>query len=82
MPLFPKGTVLLMTSTFDNTSANPHNPDPDQWVYGGDRSIDEMGHIRLGLTYFESEEEYQEIVEERERLLEQRARQVASANDR
>lgn len=78
MPLLPKGTVLIMTSTFDNTTANPHNPDPDQWVYGGDRSIDEMGHIRLGLTYFDNEEEFQQIVEERERLLQQRA--VASAN--
>ncbi len=79
MPLLPKGTVLLMTSTFDNTSENPHNPDPDQWVYGGDRSIDEMGHIRLGLTYFDDETEFEEIVAERERLLRQRA--VASRQD-
>ena len=28
-----------------------------------------MGHIRLGLTYFESEEDFQRIVEERERTL-------------
>ena len=81
MPLFPKGTVLLLTSTFDNTVANPHNPDPDQWVYGGDRSIDEMGHIRLGLTYFDSEEDFQGIVEEREQVLEQRSRSLASLGD-
>jgi hypothetical protein len=77
MPLFPKGTVLIMTSTFDNTADNPYNPDPDQWVTGGDRSVDEMGHIRLGLTYFDSEEEFEAVVEERERLLERRA--VAAA---
>ena len=58
-PLFPKGTVLVLSSTFDNTMENPHIQDPDQWVTGGDRSIDEMGHIRLGLTFFDSEEEFQ-----------------------
>ena len=42
-----------------------------------DRSVDEMGHIRLGLTYFETEEEYQAVVDERERLLQRRA--VAAA---
>ena len=66
-PLFPAGTILLMSSTFDNTTENPHNTDPDQWVTGGDRSIDEMGHIRLGLTYFETEEDFERIVRERER---------------
>ncbi len=76
-PLFPKGTVLLMTSVFDNTTENPHNPDPDQWVTGGDRSIDEMGHIRLGLTYFDSEEQFQQMVQERERALEERASDLA-----
>lgn len=71
-PLFPAGTVLLLSSTFDNTSENPHVVDPDQWVTGGDRSVDEMGHIRLGLTYFESEEEFQQIVQEREQMLNER----------
>ena len=75
MPLFPKGTVLVLTSTFDNTIENPHVQDPDQWVTGGDRSIDEMGHIRLGLTYFDSEEEFQKIVQERERVLADRNEQ-------
>jgi hypothetical protein len=71
-PLFPTGTVLLLSSTFDNTVDNPHNQDPDQWITGGDRSVDEMGHIRLGLTYFESEEDFQRMVEERERTLDAR----------
>jgi hypothetical protein len=64
--------VLLLSSTFDNTVDNPHNQDPDQWITGGDRSVDEMGHIRLGLTYFESEEDFQRMVEERERTLDAR----------
>jgi len=63
-PLLPTGTVILLTSVFDNTTENPHNPDPDQWVAQGDRSIDEMSHIRLQLTYF-TEEEFQKRIEER-----------------
>ena len=35
-PVFPKGTVLLVTSVYDNTAANKNNPDPRQWVSGGD----------------------------------------------
>jgi hypothetical protein len=67
MPLLPKGTVIILTSVFDNTTENRHNPDPNQWVTGGDRSVDEMGHIRLGMTYFDTPEEFQEAIAERER---------------
>ena len=67
VPLLPKGTVLIVTSTFDNTTENRHNPDPDQWVTGGERSVDEMGHVRIGVTYFDSEEEFEEVVREQER---------------
>ncbi len=63
-PLLPKGTTIMLTSVFDNTVENPHNPDPDQWVSLGDRSIDEMSHVRLEMTYF-SEEDFQKLVEER-----------------
>ncbi len=31
----------------------------------GDRSVDEMGHVRLGVTYL-SDEEFEELVRERE----------------
>ena len=77
MPLLPKGTVLIATSTFDNTAENPHNPDPDQWVTGGDRSVDEMGHIRLGLTYL-ADEEFAELVQERQRMVANRSTPVPS----
>ena len=63
-PLLPTGTAILLTSVYDNTTENPHNPDPDQWVALGDRSIDEMSHIRLEMTYF-TEEEFQKKLEER-----------------
>jgi hypothetical protein len=56
-PVFPKGTVIHVTSWYDNTRANPFNPDPDQWVGYGDRTVDEMGHAWMNVTYL-SDEEY------------------------
>jgi hypothetical protein len=66
-PLLPKGTVLITTSVFDNTAANPTNPDPNQWVVAGSRTVDEMSHIWIGLTWFDSEEEFNKLVEQRKR---------------
>jgi len=68
-PLLPKGTTLLFTSVFDNTAANEINPDPNQWVVRGDRTVDEMSHTRIGITYFDSEEDFERLVREREELL-------------
>jgi hypothetical protein len=65
-PVFPKGTVLLVTSVHDNTPANKSNPDPRQWVTWGDRTVDEMAHLNQQLIYI-TEEDYQRIVEERRR---------------
>jgi Flp pilus assembly protein TadD len=46
--LLPKGTVLHMKYTYDNSSANPHNPHtPPVRVHAGNRSEDEMGHLWL-----------------------------------
>ena len=56
-PAFPKGTMIHVTSWYDNTRANPNNPDPDQWVGFGDRTVDEMGHAWMNVTYL-SDEEY------------------------
>jgi hypothetical protein len=56
-PVFPKGTVIHVTAWYDNTSANPHNPDPDQWVGFGDRTVDEMGHAWMNVTYI-SDDDY------------------------
>jgi len=56
-PVFPKGTVIHVTAWYDNTRANPNNPDPDQWVGFGDRTVDEMGHAWMNVTYM-SDEEY------------------------
>ena len=67
MPLLPKGTTVIATAVFDNTAANPGNPDPDQWVTWGPRTVDEMSHFRYGVTFFDDEEDFQRLVDERER---------------
>ncbi len=79
MPLLPKGTVLMVTNVFDNTADNPHNPDPNQWVVRGDRTVDEMTHARIGMTYFDNEEDFERLVREREQLLAERERQRLQA---
>ena len=63
-PLLPKGTMLLLTSVFDNTAANPLNPDPEQWVVFGRRGVDEMSHMWVGITELD-QEEYDRLVAER-----------------
>jgi hypothetical protein len=50
-PMYPKGTMIRVTAWYDNTRANPNNPDPDQWVGYGDRTVDEMGHAWMNVTY-------------------------------
>jgi mono/diheme cytochrome c family protein len=52
-PLLPKGTTLVFTAWHDNTAANPNNPDPRQWVGWGDRTVDEMAHVWVDVTYLE-----------------------------
>jgi hypothetical protein len=55
-PAFPKGTVIHVTAWYDNTRANKNNPDPDQWVGYGDRTVDEMGHAWMNVVYLTDEE--------------------------
>jgi hypothetical protein len=55
-PLLPKGTTLVFTAWHDNTAQNPNNPDPDQWVGWGDRTVDEMAHNWIDVTYLEQAE--------------------------
>jgi hypothetical protein len=61
MPVLPKGTIIHTVAWYDNTAANKNNPDPMQWVGWGDRTVDEMGHAWVNVTYI-SEEDYQEWV--------------------
>ncbi len=56
-PVLPKGTVIHVKAWFDNTAGHKGNPDPDQWVGWGDRTVDEMAHAWVNVTYI-SEEDY------------------------
>jgi hypothetical protein len=56
-PVLPKGTVIHVTSVYDNTAAKKSNPDPNQWVGWGDRTVDEMGHAWVNVVYI-SDDEY------------------------
>jgi hypothetical protein len=58
-PVLPKGTIIHVAAWHDNTAANPNNPDPNQWVGWGDRTVDEMAHAWVNVTYI-SEADYQE----------------------
>ena len=50
-PLLPKGTILKVTAWHDNTTAKKSNPDPNQWVGWGDRTVDEMAHAWINIVY-------------------------------
>jgi hypothetical protein len=63
-PLLPKGTILKITAWHDNTVAKKSNPDPNVWVGRGDRTVDEMAHAWVNVTYY-SDEDYVAEVEAR-----------------
>lgn len=58
-PVLPRGTIIHVTAWHDNTRSNPNNPDPDQWVGYGDRTVDEMAHAWVNVTYI-SDADYAE----------------------
>jgi hypothetical protein len=60
-PLLPKGTIMKVTAWHDNTTANKVNPDPNVWVGHGDRTVDEMAHAWVNVTYLKDEDYKAEI---------------------
>jgi hypothetical protein len=62
-PAFPKGTVIHVSAWYDNTKANKNNPDPEQWVGYGDRTVDEMAHAWMNVVYL-TDDEYKQWLEE------------------
>ena len=73
-PLLPKGTVIHVSAWYDNTKANKNNPDSDQWVGYGDRTVDEMAHAWMNVVYF-NDAEYKELLAER------KAKMAKTTND-
>jgi hypothetical protein len=62
-PLLPKGTILHITSWYDNTPSK-FNPDPRNWVGSGSRSVDVMSFQWQSFFYL-TDEEYEQKVKER-----------------
>jgi mono/diheme cytochrome c family protein len=67
-PLLPKGTILKITAWHDNTSALKSNPDPNVWVGYGDRTVDEMAHAWVNVTYMNDADYRAEVNARREAL--------------
>jgi len=63
-PVFPKGTVIHVSAWYDNTKNNKNNPDPDQWVGYGDRTVDEMAHAWMNVVYL-TDDEYKTLLAQR-----------------
>ncbi len=82
-PLLPAGTTLVITAWHDNTADNPNNPDPEQWVDWGDRTVDEMAHLWVDVTYLD-QEEFDTLVAAREaaRELAEQVEASSSSSDR
>jgi len=64
-PLLPKGTTIIVTAWHDNTTAKKSNPDPTQWVGYGDRTVDEMAHAWVNVTYMADEDYEAELAARR-----------------
>ena len=43
--------MIHVVAWHDNTANNQNNPDPNQWVGWGDRTVDEMAHAWVNVTY-------------------------------
>jgi len=67
-PLLPKGTILKIDAWHDNTAANKSNPNPDVWVGYGDRTVDEMAHAWVNVTYMKDADYKAELAARREAL--------------
>ncbi|MCH7672249.1 MAG: cytochrome c [Proteobacteria bacterium] len=72
-PLIPKGSMLHVTSWYNNSNSNPWASDSRNWVGFGQRSTDDMSFSWI--SYYDlTDEEYEEAVSER-------MAQMVSSND-
>jgi len=60
----PAGTVLHVIGIHNNTAANKFNPDPDNLVTYGARTIDDMSFAWMS-WYYLSDQEYKQELEAR-----------------
>ena len=64
-PLLPAGTILHTIGYHNNTASNRFNPDPDNLVTFGQRTIDDMSFAWMS-WYPLSDEDYKQQVKERQ----------------
>jgi len=74
-PMLPKGTILTIEAWHDNTSANKANPDPNVWVGYGDRTVDEMAHAWVNVTYMGDDDYKAELAARKERVAQRQTQQ-------
>jgi hypothetical protein len=67
-PLLPKGTILRITGTFDNSPTNRNVSDPRNWSGLGHRSIDNMMN-QLGEVVYLTDDEFQAEMRDRRKVL-------------
>jgi hypothetical protein len=60
-PLLPKGTMIKITAWHDNTPNKKSNPNPNTWVGNGGRTVDEMAHAWVNVTYMSDEDLQAEV---------------------
>jgi len=73
-PLLPAGTILHVTSWHNNSASNKFNPDPDNLVTFGQRTIDDMAFAWISYYYL-TDEDYKQQVEAR------KAKKLATGNE-
>ncbi|MDR1990804.1 MAG: hypothetical protein LBQ09_11325 [Acidobacteriaceae bacterium] len=74
-PLLPKGTIIRVVAWHDNTANNKGNPDPNVWIGYGDRTVDEMAHAWVNVTYMKDADFQAELAARRELLAKQSTQQ-------
>lgn len=67
-PLLPAGTILHISSWYDNSPGNKFNPDPDNLITYGQRTVDEMGGAWISYYYL-SDDEFKQQVDARKKKL-------------
>jgi hypothetical protein len=66
-PLLPAGTILQTMQWYDNSRANPNNPDPDAQVTRGNRTNDEMAGAWVSFYYLDNKEYDKQLTERKTR---------------
>src|SRR5262249_1701930 len=67
-PLLPKGTIMRVTSFFDNSPSNKNVADPRNWIGSGQRSLDNMAIGILTTMYLSDEAFKKEVAARRQHL--------------